>query len=436
MPIARRNLSIAMSHSAIACGLYLAALGLGLQGCSDPAGPAVLTVAAVAATDGQTAQAGTSLPLPLQVLVQSDGKPKSGVTVTWLVSAGAVVPTASVTDLNGRASASWTLGPVAGAMSATTTVDGAQGSPVSFSATALAQPVTATVDSTSNNQTGVVGTALQLPLRVKVDSAGVSKAGVTVEWRTEAGGVAPTESVSDSDGFASAVWTLDTTPGVRNAYATIVGAPSSRMIFGSTALPGPPAAINAASGSGQTSSANHGPFRGSLLAVVTDRYGNKIQGQTVTWSVASGPVVLVLTDQTTDAMGRSYAIVSPSGTPGEAVVRSALPGVGKSTQFALSISPVTYDVVLHTSGPFAFVSSQNGSRNPAVDTIPAGRTMTWTLQFDYDLHGVAPVGTPTFQGGDFPYANPSTVSVTFATPGTYHYADRYTPLVTGIVVVR
>ena len=39
--------------------------------------------------------------------------------------------------------------------------------------------------------------------------------------------------------------------------------------------------------------------------------------------------------------------------------------------------------------------------------------------------------------GDFPYyANPSTVSVTFTTPGTYHYADPYFPSVTGIVVVQ
>ena len=81
-------------------------------------------------------------------------------------------------------------------------------------------------------------------------------------------------------------------------------------------------------------------------------------------------------------------------------------------------------------------SRENGS-SPAVDTIPAGRTIVWTLEFDYDLHGVAPVGDPTFQGGgDFPYANPSTISVTFSAPGTYHYADPYNPNATGVVVVR
>ena len=109
--------------------------------------------------------------------------------------------------------------------------------------------------------------------------------------------------------------------------------------------------------------------------------------------------------------------------------------------FAFTISPPAYDVLLHTpgaltNGPFAFISSQNHTTSPAVDTIPAGRTMTWTLEFDYDQHGVASVGQPAFEGGDFPYTAVPTISVTFTTPGTYHYADPYWPGTTGIVVVQ
>ena len=62
--------------------------------------------------------------------------------------------------------------------------------------------------------------------------------------------------------------------------------------------------------------------------------------------------------------------------------------------------------------------------------------MTWRLEFDYDLHGVRSVGSPSFTGGDFPYSANPTVSVTFATPGTYSYQDPYFTTVTGIVVVR
>jgi len=58
------------------------------------------------------------------------------------------------------------------------------------------------------------------------------------------------------------------------------------------------------------------------------------------------------------------------------------------------------------------------------------------LEFDYDNHGVASVGTPAFQGGDFPYGEMPTVSVRFDTPGTYRYADPYHPSATGILVVQ
>ena len=88
-------------------------------------------------------------------------------------------------------------------------------------------------------------------------------------------------------------------------------------------------------------------------------------------------------------------------------------------------------------GPYVFVSSQNGSKTPAVDTIPAGATMTWTLvDFDYGQHGVKSVGIPSFKGEDFAYTALPTVRVTFTTPGTYSYNDPYQPTATGVVVVR
>ena len=113
-----------------------------LGGCSDGTDPeAILTAAAVAASNGQAALVGTALPLPLRVEVASDGTPKEGVTVTWQTSAGSVAPTSSVTDATGLAATTWTLGTVPGVMTTAATVAGAQGSPVTFSATALAPAV-------------------------------------------------------------------------------------------------------------------------------------------------------------------------------------------------------------------------------------------------------------------------------------------------------
>jgi plastocyanin len=61
-----------------------------------------------------------------------------------------------------------------------------------------------------------------------------------------------------------------------------------------------------------------------------------------------------------------------------------------------------------------------------VDTLHVGEAMRWTLEgWDYEAHGVVSVGSPSFQGVAFPYALQSSVSVTFAAPGTYHYADSF-----------
>ena len=122
------GLANALSRSAIACAVWLAA-ALGLEGCSDPSGPALappFTATVVAATNSQAGLVGTGLPLPLKVKVDSAGIPKAGVTVKWHATAGSVAPTESVTDRDGVASAAWTLGTVAGRVDADATIRGAQ----------------------------------------------------------------------------------------------------------------------------------------------------------------------------------------------------------------------------------------------------------------------------------------------------------------------
>jgi plastocyanin len=369
------------------------------------------------------------------VLVQSDGAPAASVAVTWQVSAGTIAPASGATDAAGLASATWTLGAVAGSMTASTTVAGAQGSPVTFKATALPPPVTATAVPATDGQAGVVGAALPLPLCVLVQFAGVPHEGVTVVWHSSSsdGAVTPGESVTDRNGFASATWTLGTAAGDQQADATTTGPVASRASFNATARPGPGAIIDTVQGRGRSSPANRRQF-GNLTVVVTDRYGNLVDGQAVTWTVESGPVAFSMVGGPTGADGQSTAYVEPSGTTGDAVVRAALTGGTASVSFALTALPPVYQVVLDN---YVFRSSQNGSRAPAVDTIPVGATMQWLLDpFDYDVHRVESVGSPSFQGGDLPYANPSTLSVTFPTPGTYQYNDFYYPDDRGTIVVR
>ena len=107
------------------------------------AGPAA-TIVAVSG-DLQSARAGTTLPLPIAVQVTDRyGNRKSGVTVDWSASpgSGSTAVASSVTDSNGFASTTWTIGSIVGAsnQSATATVAGLTGSPVTFTASATAGP--------------------------------------------------------------------------------------------------------------------------------------------------------------------------------------------------------------------------------------------------------------------------------------------------------
>lgn len=110
------------------------------------------TPASIKATSGnqQTGVAGTSLAAPLAVVVaDKDGRALSNQRVEWDVSAGSgtVQPVASMTNANGIATTTWTLGTTAGTATVTARVSGLN--PVAFTANVLpgsAASVVATPD--------------------------------------------------------------------------------------------------------------------------------------------------------------------------------------------------------------------------------------------------------------------------------------------------
>jgi len=65
-----------------------------------------------------------------------------------------------------------------------------------------------------------------------------------------------------------------------------------------------------------------------------------------------------------------------------------------------------------------FVSAHDGSQNPAVTTISAGATVTWTWSGSL-LHSVQSTGSTSFVGSQI--MSSGSYSVQFLTPGTYHY---------------
>jgi len=82
-----------------------------------------------------------------------------------------------------------------------------------------------------------------------------------------------------------------------------------------------------------------------------------------------------------------------------------------------------------------FVSGHNGSTNPAVDTIPAGTTVTWTWRGGLP-HSVQSIGSPGFASSSIQTGS-GTYAITFATPGTYRYDCAFHgPVMSGTIVVQ
>jgi plastocyanin len=110
-------------------------------GCSgDDQGPGELPLViekpVTKSGDEQTGPVGVALGNPLRVLITREGEPVEGVGVDWAAGQGGSVSDEQESDADGFATVVWTLGPDQGTHSATAEVDGAEGSPLTYTATA------------------------------------------------------------------------------------------------------------------------------------------------------------------------------------------------------------------------------------------------------------------------------------------------------------
>ncbi len=221
--------------------LCLATLVLA-SGCgSDSAGPAPTRLIVVASGDGQSAPVTTGALLSAKVTDVS-GTPEEGVTVTWsVVSGGGSITASSVTSAAGIASATFTLGQVAGEQRARATAEGVGGAPATFTVTATAGPATQLKKSTGDGQSGWAGSPLPLAYAVTVqDQFNNPVAGVTVAWAVTAGGgtLSSPSSVTAASGAATVVHTLGNTTTAQSVTAAVAGLAGSPVTFTATSTTG------------------------------------------------------------------------------------------------------------------------------------------------------------------------------------------------------
>lgn len=177
--------------------------------------------------DAQTGPPSQPLGTPLKVrLVDALGNGLAGQGVNWSVATGGgtLSATSSTTDAGGRATATWTLGPVAGT---NVVISASGGVTATFSASSSpSQP--AALGATSPTQGSGTAGALASPApSVRVtDAQGRAVAGVPVSFTVTGGGgsVAPATVASDVNGDATAaLWTLGSQVGTNTLIASASG---------------------------------------------------------------------------------------------------------------------------------------------------------------------------------------------------------------------
>lgn len=244
-----------------------------------------------------------------------------------------------------------------------------------------------------NGQSGRVGEVLAQPLIVEVlDGADrpVPSATVVVDL---AGAVAVPETLStDAQGWASAEITLGSQVGTVAGAVRVIAPESPAEVeasFTVIALAASADGLAGVSGDGQTGVAGT-VLPEPLVVIVTDAFGNPIEGVAITWSPDAGSVSETAT--LTDAEGRSF------------VTRTLGPTAGAQTTLAtsegLAGSPVVFN---HTatagSATGVVIVSGNGQTAPAGTTLPQDLVVQVVDQDGNPVVGAAVTWVVTAGGG-------------------------------------
>jgi hypothetical protein len=167
-------------------------------------------------------------------------------------------------------------------------------------------------------QSTVVGTGVINPLVVHVTAQnGSALAGAVVHWAVGStlATLADSVSTTDASGDAKMTFAAGVKSGTLNITATVGSL--TEVKFTQKLLPDVPTALTKFGGDGAASIVS-GAL--PLAAKVSDKYGNAVAGQTVTWTIGSAGGALSATSSTTDADGIARTTLTLGATPGQYTV--------------------------------------------------------------------------------------------------------------------
>ena len=273
-------------------------------------GHAAVSVVAAPATlalltgAGQHAPAGRALPQNVVVRVISRrGLPVSGALVTFRVAEGdgAPDPASALSDADGRARTTWTLGGLPGSQSLIATVQQLDSTLV---VTAEGDPVPANTRTVAvvEHPSGAAALPLADAVQLRVtDSSGRVLPDVPVRWQALDGTVEPLAPRTDSAGIARARWTLGPAAGAQRLRAQVGSAHGGAAIppvtITANVLAGAAARMVVVSGDRQRGTVG-APLRRPIVVRVLDAAGNGVADAALVVSVGAGalPDSLVRTD--------------------------------------------------------------------------------------------------------------------------------------------
>ncbi|RLD35332.1 MAG: hypothetical protein DRI73_02690 [Bacteroidetes bacterium] len=278
--------------------------------------------------EDQTADAGTVLANSIKILVKDqNGDAFAGAAVNFAVTEGSVSSASEITDANGNASVSWTLGSTVGTQALTVTAfkaDGTTaltGSPITVNATCLVKEAASIELVSGGDQSAVANNTLaEYIVFIVKDASGNPFVGVKVNFSITEGNLGATgnSTVTDADGLATIRWTMGSTVGTQTLSVTAFKADGTSHLTGSplvvnaTATGAVAERIRILAGDNQTGKAN--TFLLTPIKIHANGYGNNIEGQTVYFDVTEGSVSPV--SGVTDANGLISTIWTLGPTTG------------------------------------------------------------------------------------------------------------------------
>jgi Bacterial Ig-like domain (group 1) len=321
-------------------------IGARIDGVSDRTSVSVVTPASaisLVAGINQRALAGKTLAQPLVVRATNrHSAPATGKRVTFRLAEGqgSVDPASALTDADGRARATWTLGADPGRQTLFATVENVDSA---LAILAEADPVasntrvTALVESLS----GPAGEELSDSVAVRItDSTGRALPDIPVRWTPVDGGSVEVASArTDSLGVASARWTLSRKTGTQRLRAQVGVGPGlgiPPVTIKATALAGAPASVVASAGDNQRAPAG-AELRKTLVFRVLDVNGSGVGEAALSLSPSGG--TLSDTALTTDSLGFARTRWTMGHSAGDYSLAVSVEGVKKLLKIVAHATP-------------------------------------------------------------------------------------------------